>query len=203
METFFIALALGVLEGVSNVVVEAIIDTSSDFVIDNVNQAVEDLFPGLTENEYINSFFNQCKMGVAAATNARIMTASVRTQMKIENVLSERKEKISKRYKEKVFDAEINTSFKGLLGKKKVALKEQFDKEMAMANADAKRIYSMKQASNTEASAYSQGAGALKSGNDGTIQNMKSDGTFELSRTIKDLLMSQNFYTDKTGVRAI
>lgn len=197
-----VTFCMGVTTSLTNICVEAFVDTTTDFIIDKADETFEKMIPNVSENKYFKQFTNQVRMGAATATNARIMSSAMRSQQKIEEKLEERKAEITKKYKEKYAQLD-SLKRKGLAGKRKKNLKEQYNKELDNLDSEVKRIYQMRDTANNEAYTFNAGTGILKQGHDGTIQNMKPSPTAELSRDIRDLLNSQGYYADKRGVSGI
>lgn len=203
MNPYLVTFGMGVASSLSNIFIEAVVDTTTDFVIDKANDAFTSLVPQLSNNQYLNQFTNQVRMGMSTATQARIMSKSIQTQMKVENKITALKENATKKYNEKMNQIDGKLLGKGTKGKRKQSLKQQYNEEIKKIEEDGKRIYQMSQTANTEAMTFTGGTGLLKSGHDGTIQNLKPTPTAELSSTIKDLLNSQGYYVDKSGVGAL
>lgn len=193
----------GIASSVSNIFIEALIDTGTDFVVDKVNDTFQKILPSVSENEYFNQFTNQVRMGMASATNARIMAKAIKSQNKIEEIIAERKKAIDEAYKLKHNEIK-QLKFKGVAGKRMKSLREQYNQEIKQVEEEGKRIYQLRQTASTEAIGLNGGTGLLKAGHDGTIQNLKPNPSMtEVSKVIVDLLNSQGYYSDKTGVSNI
>lgn len=198
-----VSFGMGVGSSVVNLVAEAFVDTSTDFVVDKANEVFERAIPSLSKNQYFNQFTNQIRMGASAATTARVMSKSVQTQQKIEKKIEDMKAQVDTQYKTKLDNLNKTAKHKGALGKRKLSLQKQYNEEIRKIEEDGKRIYKMQDTANHDSGAYLNGTGNLKQGNDGTIQNLKPYPTAQLSKSITDLLNAQGYYDDKSGVVAL
>ncbi|WP_028855889.1 hypothetical protein [Psychrilyobacter atlanticus] len=202
MVTFLAMAGVAALNTVTNVVAEAFIDTTVDFVIDGVDEIMQKAMPNFN-NKYVKQFTNQVRMGVAVSTNARIMGGALKSQNMFEQKMDVLREESRSKYLVK--KKEIKGSVLKMGGKSEAIknLEKNYYKEMEHLNQGSNRYTNIRSSSATEASAFSVGTGALKTGHDGTIQNLKGNPNADLVVSINRLLNGLGNYPDKEGVLKI
>ncbi|WP_028856654.1 hypothetical protein [Psychrilyobacter atlanticus] len=193
---------VGVANAMSNILVESLVDTTVDYVIDGIDEAMQKAMPNF-ESSYMKQFTNQVRMGAATATNARIMGAALKSQNKFEGRMDLLRQKSKEKYNRQ--RQGIKDSTLALVGEKRALdkLKNSYDKEMERLDRSSDRYTKIRSSSATEANAFSNGTGALKTGHDGTIQNLKGNPNADLVVSINRLLNGLGNYENKEGVLAI
>lgn len=199
LTTAAIIAGTGVVQSIATIVVEAFVDTTVDFVIDEVDEIMQKAMPNF-ESSYMKQFTNQVRMGAAVATNARIMGGALKSQNKFEQKMDTLREESRVRYltkKQKIKGSVMKIGGKGEAVKN---LEKNYYKEMEHLNQGSNRYTNMRSSSATEANAFSSGTGNLKQGHDGTIQNLKANPNADLVVSINRLLNGLGNYPDKEGV---
>lgn len=202
MVTFLAMAGVAALNTVTNVVAEALVDTTVDFVIDGVDEVLQKAMPNF-ENSYMKQFTNQVRMGVAVSTNARIMGGALKSQNVFEQKMDTLREKSRDKYLTKKKEIKGSVLKMGGKGEAIKNLEKNYYKEMEHLNQGSNRYTNIRSSSATEASAFSVGTGALKTGHDGTIQNLKGNPNADLVVSINRLLNGLGNYPDKEGVLKI
>lgn len=189
-------------ETVGKVIAEALVDTTTDFVIDGINDTMSKVMPNF-ENGYMKQFTNQVRMGMASATNARIMSHALKSQNKIEEKIEIEKNKLKVKYTEdsyRIRDGSIN---KNAMGKRLKELDKKYYQAIGELEKDGERVYRLRQSAATEAGTFSNGTGSIKQGHDGTIQNLKGGANADLTQAIYALLNGMGHSPDKRGINNI
>lgn len=195
-------IASAVIETGAKVIVEAFVDTTTDFVIDKIDDVAQSFMPNF-DNSYMKQFTNQVRMGMASATNARIMSHALKSQNKIEEKIDERKKYLKDKFEAQSKGIKEKSINKGAMGKRLKNLESQYQREITELEKDGTRAYQLRQSAATEATAFSGGTGAIKQGHDGTIQNLKGGANADLTQAIYALLNGMGHSPDKTGINQI
>ena len=194
-----ILIGTAVVESIGTIVTEALIDTTTDFVMDSTNEVFQKMMPNFSDNQYVKQFSNQVRMGMSTATNARVMSAAIKSQNRIEEKLQTKKTEMKQKFEtEKQRITQKSGWNKGAKGKRLKNLEQQYTRQMNELETDVSRLYQMRESSATEAYAFSGGTGALKQGHDGTIQNMKPNPNADLVNSIDKLLNGMGYYPDNS-----
>ena len=194
-------MGVAVVENLGTIMCEALIDTTTDFVMDGTNEVFQKVMPNFSNNQYVKQFSNQVRMGMATATNARVMSAAIKSQNKIEDKLQAKKEEIRQKFeseKNRINNQTSSKWIKSAKGKRLKSLEGQYQREMQELETDASRIYQLRESAATEAYAFSGGTGSLKTGHDGTIQNLKPNPNADLVNSIDKLLNGMGYYPDNS-----
>lgn len=193
-----------VIETGVQIVVEAMVDTTTDYIIDGIDDVAESFMPNF-ENSYMKQFTNQIRMGASTATQARIMSHALKSQNRIEEKIQDKKKILDDKFKakRKDVDEKLTSKHKGVKAKRYKQLEEQYHREISELEKDGNRIINLRQSAATEANAFSTGTGAIKQGHDGTIQNLKGGANADLTQAIYALLAGMGESPDKTGVNKI
>ena len=196
--TLAMVVGSGIIQAGAQIIGEAFVDTTVDFIIDGIDETMTKMMPNF-ESSYMKQFTNQVRMGAATATNARIMGAALKSQNKFESKMDVLRQNSKEKYNLKKQDIDNNMSF---IGKKKAfdSLKNNYDKEIERLDRSSDRYTNIRSSSAVEANAFSNGTGALKQGHDGTIQNLKGNPNADLVVSINRLLNGLGNYKDKEGV---
>jgi len=189
----------GIIQTVASVVTEALVDTTLDFVIDEIDETMQKMMPNF-ESSYMKQFTNQVRMGAAVATNARVMGAALKSQNKFETKMDLVRQKSKEKYNRQ--KQEIKDSTLKYVGEKRAMdkLQGKYDKEIERMDRSSNRYTAIRQSASTESNAFSSGTGNLKQGHDGTIQNLKGNPNADLVVSINRLLNGLGNYPDKEGV---
>ncbi len=200
--TFGAMAGVAVLDTLGKVVTEALVDTTTDFVIDGINDTMAKVMPNF-ENSYMKQFTNQVRMGMASATNARIMAHALKSQNKIEEKIQAKKQAMDDKFKAQSQRIKETSWHKGAKGKRLKNLETQYQREINELEKDGARIYQLRQSAATEAGTFSGATGELKQGHDGTIQNLKGGANADLTQAIYALLNGMGHSPDKRGINNI
>ncbi len=195
-------IAGAILETGAKVVVEAFVDTTTDFVIDKIDDVAQSFMPNF-DNSYMKQFTNQVRMGMASATNARIMAHALKSQNKIEEKIQAKKLAMDEKFKAQSQRIKETSWHKGAKGKRLKNLETQYQREINELEKDGARIYQLRQSAATEAGTFSGATGELKQGHDGTIQNLKGGANADLTQAIYALLNGMGHSPDKRGINNI
>ncbi|GLI55971.1 hypothetical protein PM10SUCC1_14850 [Propionigenium maris DSM 9537] len=203
MAVTFLAMAgIAALDTLAKVTCEALVDTTTDFVIDKIDDTMQAVMPNFN-NSYMKQFTNQVRMGMASATNARIMSHALKSQNKIEEKIQARKDHLKDKFETQSRSIREKSINKGAMGKRLKNLESQYQREITELEKDGTRAYQLRQSAATEATAFSGGTGSIKQGHDGTIQNLKGGANADLTQAIYALLNGMGHSPDKTGVNKI
>ncbi len=181
-----------------NILIEAAFDTASDMVLDGFDTVMDTVFPAVQGNKYYQQFMNSTKMGVASATQAKIMGHAMRSQSKIEDALESKRASLQSKYmaeKERIVARKFRTK-----GGDKECIKEandEYRKGVKQLDDQAKRQTMLRQSASTEAKAFSSSTGELKNANDGTLKSLAPDSNLLLMNKIQSLLNGMGYFEEK------
>lgn len=189
-------LAMGqLLASVVEVGAEALVDTTTDVLVDKLNTQISKMFPNQSDpNSFSSQFLQNVKMQTTVAAQARMMTVSMAAQQKMVTRIDEYKDKVKLEQKNAITG--WKKSFNKITGGK---LRKQSDEmissKMNEASSRVTMLVNGQKNASQQVGAFTQGLGATKMAYD----NANDQSEMILNATILKLLSGMGYFENKTA----
>lgn len=193
---FVARLAMGqLLASVVEVGAEALVDTTTDVLVDKLNTQISKMFPNQSDpNSFSSQFLQNVKMQTTVAAQTRMMSTSMAAQQKMLSKIDDYKEKVKLEQKNAITG--WKASFNKITGGK---LRKQSDQMISNkineANSRVTMMVNGQKNASQQVGAFTQGLGATKLAYD----NANDQSEMILNATILKLLSGMGYFENKTG----
>lgn len=193
---FVARLAMGqLLASVVEVGAEALVETTTDVLVDKLNTEISKIFPNQSDpNSFTSQFLQNVKMQTTVAAQARMMSTSMAAQQKMLTKIDEYKDKVKIEQKNAITG--WKNGFNKVTGGK---LKKQSDEMVSLKiNEASSRVTMMvngQKNASQQVGAFTQGLGATKMAYD----NANDNSQMILNATMLKLLSGMGYFENKTA----
>lgn len=195
--SFIAQLVLGqVLATASEVLVEATVDTGTDFLVDKLNAKINEMFPNQSDpNSFSSQFLQNVKMQTTVAAQARMMSVSMASQQKVLTKIDEYKDKVKLEQKEAITGFKDRAANFISKGKHREKTDKIINDKLNEANTRVSMMVNGQKNASQQVGAFTQGLGSTKLAYD----NANDNSQMILNANMLKLLSGMGYFENKTS----